>query len=408
MAAILRKHGSITSSWQQTVYLASQYIIGLDEQQSLNTESEDEIELFGPLDNSSHQCPSWYNNEGGYCVPCLDDKPLWWLVLRWFKMMLLKIARSYHAKPLLLAVAPLMVGLMVGLLVGYCIGRIQTGSRKPIPNSIPRPQDVRLSSIPGSGWISWICSWLVKLMTIVLGSYATKRWNRKSNGLLRKSDKVSFALEPLPSSACSHDDDMHITKSQSDDASRTRKETSSLEVITSEPAIQSCEERVRSELKSESGCRKESGVDTSLVPKHVAVIMDGNRRYGKSRYGNASRGHWDGSSKLVEFAKWCIAEEVSVLTVFAFSTENWNRDPSEVASLMAIFAKYCDELRVEALKRNIKILILSTDTSRVSNFSPPCHLRLPHPSLSFLYRFRLMFKRGLHEWWKRPHLVKEV
>lgn len=94
--------------------------------------------------------------------------------------------------------------------------------------------------------------------------------------------------------------------------------------------------------------------------------MDGNRRYGRAKYGDVSRGHWDGSSKLVEFAKWCVAEEISVLTVYAFSTENWNREPSEIRALMTIFSEYCDELRVEALKRNIRIHVLSTDTSRVS------------------------------------------
>lgn len=68
----------------------------------------------------------------------------------------------------------------------------------------------------------------------------------------------------------------------------------------------------------------------------------------------------------MDFAKWCIAEGIEVLSVYAFSTENWNRDPAEVASLMAIFAKYCDELRVEALERNIRIHVLSTDIERVS------------------------------------------
>jgi undecaprenyl pyrophosphate synthase len=126
------------------------------------------------------------------------------------------------------------------------------------------------------------------------------------------------------------------------------------------------EDGVRTNLKSDADTQRESEVHVSMVPQHVAVIMDGNRRYGKAKYGNVSKGHWDGSSKLVEFAKWCIAEKVSVLTVYAFSTENWNRDPAEVASLMAIFAKYSNELRVEALKRNIKMLVLSTDYDRVS------------------------------------------
>jgi hypothetical protein len=129
------------------------------------------------------------------------------------------------------------------------------------------------------------------------------------------------------------------------------------------------ENQVRAELKSDANTARESGVDLEHVPRHVAVIMDGNRRYGRARYGDVSKGHWDGSKTLVDFAKWCIAEGVEVLTVYAFSTENWNRDPSEVASLMKIFVQYCNELRVEAIERNIRIHVLSTDTARVSRLT---------------------------------------
>jgi len=108
--------------------------------------------------------------------------------------------------------------------------------------------------------------------------------------------------------------------------------------------------------------QRESGVDPSNVPKHVAVIMDGNRRYGKAKFGNATQGHWEGSKKLVEFAKWCHAEGVEILTVYAFSTENWSRDAAEISALMNIFCKYCDEIRVEALKRGIRVKVLSTET----------------------------------------------
>jgi undecaprenyl diphosphate synthase len=124
------------------------------------------------------------------------------------------------------------------------------------------------------------------------------------------------------------------------------------------------DEQTRLELRANESTR-ESGVDLECVPGHIAVIMDGNRRYGKSKYGNATRGHWDGSKTLIEFTKWCIAEGVQALTVYAFSTENWDRDPSEVSALMSIFCKYCEELRVEALQRGIRIHVLSTDDARI-------------------------------------------
>lgn len=56
------------------------------------------------------------------------------------------------------------------------------------------------------------------------------------------------------------------------------------------------------------------------IPRHIAVIMDGNRRYGKSKYGSGVRGHSDGSKTLVAFTDWCIAAGIQALTVFAFST----------------------------------------------------------------------------------------
>jgi Undecaprenyl pyrophosphate synthase len=99
---------------------------------------------------------------------------------------------------------------------------------------------------------------------------------------------------------------------------------------------------------------------------YCRVIMDGNRRYGREKYNCANRGHVDGSKTLVEFSKWCLAEGVQMVTVYAFSTENWNRCPLEINSLMNLLCTYCDELRLEAQKRRIKVQLLSTDSQRVS------------------------------------------
>ena len=51
---------------------------------------------------------------------------------------------------------------------------------------------------------------------------------------------------------------------------------------------------------------------------------------------------------------------VEMLTVYAFSTENWNRDPYEVTTLMTIFSKYADSFKTEALSRNVRVRVLST------------------------------------------------
>lgn len=56
---------------------------------------------------------------------------------------------------------------------------------------------------------------------------------------------------------------------------------------------------------------------------------------------------------------------MQLLTAYAFSTENWNRDPVEVQTLMAIFAQYAEKFRTEALAHNVKVNVLSTDPARL-------------------------------------------
>jgi undecaprenyl diphosphate synthase len=62
----------------------------------------------------------------------------------------------------------------------------------------------------------------------------------------------------------------------------------------------------------------------------------------------------------VDFIQWCMLDGIEIATVYAFSTENWNRDPSEVNTLMSIFAKYAESLTVEASTRNVRVRIFST------------------------------------------------
>lgn len=62
----------------------------------------------------------------------------------------------------------------------------------------------------------------------------------------------------------------------------------------------------------------------------------------------------------MDFIQWCMLDGIEIATVYAFSTENWNRDPSEVNTLMSIFAKYAESLTVEASTRNVRVRIFST------------------------------------------------
>jgi len=109
----------------------------------------------------------------------------------------------------------------------------------------------------------------------------------------------------------------------------------------------------------------EQTITTKTSARHVAIIMDGNRRYGKAKHGDALKGHWDGGQTLVDCVKWCMEFGVEVFTVYAFSTENWKRPPEEIDLLMSIFCKFATKCEEEAMENNIKITVLSTDRNRV-------------------------------------------
>lgn len=76
-----------------------------------------------------------------------------------------------------------------------------------------------------------------------------------------------------------------------------------------------------------------------LVPHHIAVVMDGNGRWANRRFLPRAAGHKQGVDALHECVKACAERGVKVLTVFAFSSENWERPADEVSGLMALLAK---------------------------------------------------------------------
>ncbi|RHZ18213.1 hypothetical protein DYB31_003844 [Aphanomyces astaci] len=102
-----------------------------------------------------------------------------------------------------------------------------------------------------------------------------------------------------------------------------------------------------------------------VIPRHMAVVMDGNRRYGRSKYGVPMRGHHDGSQRLVDFLSWAMSAGVQILTVYAFSTENWKRDAAEVNALMGIFDSFMMDIIPEALARNIRVRVLVSDATHL-------------------------------------------
>lgn len=77
---------------------------------------------------------------------------------------------------------------------------------------------------------------------------------------------------------------------------------------------------------------------TTVIPGHIAIVMDGNGRWAKKRFLPRLAGHKQGVEALRRCVRLCIERGVRVLTVFAFSSENWNRPEDEVSGLMSLLA----------------------------------------------------------------------
>jgi undecaprenyl diphosphate synthase len=92
-----------------------------------------------------------------------------------------------------------------------------------------------------------------------------------------------------------------------------------------------------------------------LVPHHIAVVMDGNGRWANRRFLPRIAGHKQGVDALHECVKACAERGVKVLTVFAFSSENWERPADEVSGLMALLAKALTREVAQLSKDGIQI-----------------------------------------------------
>ncbi|HDZ77155.1 MAG TPA: isoprenyl transferase [Candidatus Omnitrophica bacterium] len=95
-----------------------------------------------------------------------------------------------------------------------------------------------------------------------------------------------------------------------------------------------------------------------MVPKHIAIIMDGNGRWAKEHHLPRSLGHREGALRVKEIMRAALDLGVKVLTIFAFSTENWNRPKKEVDMLMNYFGVFLKKNEPELNKRGVRLRII--------------------------------------------------
>ena len=93
----------------------------------------------------------------------------------------------------------------------------------------------------------------------------------------------------------------------------------------------------------------------SQVPRHIAIIMDGNGRWARSRGEPRTRGHQEGAVSVREVVRAARELGVSALTLFAFSEQNWDRPPDEVGALMELLYKYILEEHDEIMENGIRL-----------------------------------------------------
>ena len=94
------------------------------------------------------------------------------------------------------------------------------------------------------------------------------------------------------------------------------------------------------------------------MPRHIAIIMDGNRRWARAKGKGASYGHKAGAQTLEKIVRYANKIGLKYLTVYAFSTENWKRSKKEVSALMAILRMRVDAFIKEKDKQNIRIKVI--------------------------------------------------
>jgi len=92
-----------------------------------------------------------------------------------------------------------------------------------------------------------------------------------------------------------------------------------------------------------------------MLPSHIAIIMDGNGRWGLKKYNDRNKGHYFGLQNINQVIKYCIKLKIKYLTLYTFSTENWSRPENEIDYLFFLFKYFYRKNFKKINKNNIRI-----------------------------------------------------
>ncbi|NLE61658.1 MAG: isoprenyl transferase [Planctomycetes bacterium] len=102
--------------------------------------------------------------------------------------------------------------------------------------------------------------------------------------------------------------------------------------------------------------RLELGLDRRQLPRHIAIIMDGNGRWANQRNLPRIRGHIEGAANVREIITYCARLQIEALTLYSFSAENWKRPRDEVNALMELYADYLVKERPTIMDNNVRLI----------------------------------------------------
>ena len=108
------------------------------------------------------------------------------------------------------------------------------------------------------------------------------------------------------------------------------------------------------------------------IPRHIAIIMDGNGRWAKERGLPRIKGHEQGATALRQVVEGCAELKVEFLTVYAFSTENWNRPKTEIAALMKLLEHFIAQETPELVQKGIRLQAIG----RLTDLPDSCQRKL--------------------------------
>ena len=104
--------------------------------------------------------------------------------------------------------------------------------------------------------------------------------------------------------------------------------------------------------------QSQDNMTNGVIPRHVAIIMDGNGRWAKQRFLPRPAGHSAGVSSVQKVVERCIAQGIEVLTLFAFSSENWRRPAQEVSLLMDLFIASLEREGQKLHKNGVRLRVI--------------------------------------------------